>query len=336
MVWGDRPNDLNGLERYLAAGHRPRVVLAINEPNLRGQAFIPPEEAAQLYAKIKAIADRYHIPVAGPQMALGSAIADSIRAQDPLDNKEVTYTFMVPYLKAFCFYAGQTDIPSMAFHTYGSIGELHWAVEMMHKEFNRPIWVTEYAQWHTPNAAAARTYLIQATDYLERSPYVAGYSWFKERVENNNSISLLAGAPGELTPMGHAYIAVPAHDADVYYRVPGHLDAGKYVRMEGAEIMPTTDSDGLFDMKSQTPDAWLDYNIQVDTPGTYRLALRIDGNPGRIEILQRNQLLTSAKLMQGSWQTVETSANLLAGPQTIRVRLESTAQSIHAILFAKD
>ncbi len=152
----------------------------------------------------------------------------------------------------------------------------------------------------------------------------------------NSVTCLLADAPGELTLTGKTYIALPTHDADIYYRVPGRLDAGKYVRMEGAEIMPTTDSDGRFDMKSYSPAAWLDFNIQVDTRGKYQLALRVGGNPGRIEILENDQLLASMKSVRSGWHTVETSINLPAGPQAIRVRLESKAQSIHAIAFVKD
>ena len=77
MVWGDRPASLTGLEAYLQT-HKPRRILAINEPNLKGQAFISPRQTAELYQKIKAIADLHQIPVVGPNMALGSGAASSI------------------------------------------------------------------------------------------------------------------------------------------------------------------------------------------------------------------------------------------------------------------
>ncbi len=71
-----------------ALGRRPPVVLALNEPNLKGQAFLPPEDAAAFYLKVKETADAQHIPVVGPNMALGSATNDSITAVDPVDEAE--------------------------------------------------------------------------------------------------------------------------------------------------------------------------------------------------------------------------------------------------------
>ena len=180
MLWGDQPGALRGLDHYLASTIRkPPVILAINEPNLKGQAFINPHATAELYRRTKEIGDRYHIAIIGPNMALGSANQDSITALDPVENRTLTYTFMVPFLKATLYYLknSNTAVPALAFHSYGSVGEIKWAVEMMHKQFNCPVWITEYAQWKNPNSESARKYLMESTDFLERSPYVAGYAY---------------------------------------------------------------------------------------------------------------------------------------------------------------
>lgn len=336
MAWGDRPGDLSGLEAYLAAGHKPRAVLAINEPNLRGQAFIPPRQTAELYAKIKDIADKYGIPVVGPHMSLGSAKPDSITALDPLTNQQTTYGFMVPFLKAFLYYAGKTDVPCIAFHTYGNIGELHWAVGMLHKEFNRPIWVTEFAQWKSADESDERKYLIRATDFLERSPEVVGYSWFKERVDKNKTISLFTDKPGELTTLGQAYVAMPVHDHDVYYRVPGQLAAGRYAALQDAEVQPLPREEGLLDMVSTKAGAWLDYNIQVDAAGSYQVVLTAGGKPGKIDLMQNGDLLASVDSGGDSSAALKIFARLSAGAQTIRLRVAAADQTIHSITFTKD
>jgi len=336
MAWGDRPDDLSGLDAYLAAGHKPRAVLAINEPNLRGQAFIPPRETALLYGKIKDIADKYGIPVAGPHMALGSAKPDSITALDPLTNQQTTYGFMVPFLKAFLYYSGKTEVPCIAFHTYGNSGELHWAIGMLHKEFNRPLWVTEFAQWKSSDDSEERKYLIQATDFLERSPDVVGYSWFKERVDKNKMISLFTDKPGELTALGQAYVAMPVHDHDLYYRIPGELAAGKYAAMQDAEVRPLPRDQGLLDMVSTKADAWLDYNIQVDTAGTYQVVLAIAGKPGKIDLMQNGDLLASVEASGDSSAGAKIVARLSAGAQTIRLRMSAGDQIIHSMTFTKD
>lgn len=339
MLWGNRPEALRGLDQYLgSASHKPRVVLAINEPNLRGQSFITPRQTAELYRQTREIADRYQIPVVGPNMALGSATPDSITALDPIENKSVTYTFMVPFLKATLYYLKNSNIevPALAFHTYGAVGEMKWAVDMMHKQFNCPIWVTEYAQWKNPDSEAARKYLIETTDFLERTPYVGGYAWFKERVKDNPNISLLEPQSGKLTPMGEAYVSLPAHDDTVYYRIPGRLQAEDYVTADGAEIRPTTDTNGEYQMASNSPGATLDYNIQAIAPGFYTLSFRVAGSAGKFNVLRGGQVIGSAETPEGNeWHTVQTSIPLSAGLQKLQVRYSTSGLCLNWIEFAR-
>jgi Glycosyl hydrolase catalytic core len=333
MAWGDRPDSVDGLDRYLSgASKKPRVVLAINEPNLKEQAFISPEKTAILYRKIKEVADKYQIAVVGPNMSLGSPEDGSIKAMDPIENKEVTYTFMVPFLKAFFFYMDKTEAPALGLHTYGSIGELKWAVDAMHKEFNRPVWVTEYAEWHAADAAAERDYLIQATDFLERTPYVQGYAWFKERADNAK-ISLLEKEPGKLSELGETYVNLPPHDdANLFYRIPGKLSAGKYLAIDQADILSNSHGDIM--VTSNAAGATADYNIQVDTAGVYKLGLREMGS-STIEVLENNRVLGSALAGGSDVQTLEISAPLPAGPQTLRIRFGASGTIMSSINFVK-
>lgn len=333
MAWGNQPDMLDGLDNYLGnVSQKPRVVLAINEPNLKGQAFISPEETANLYKKIKDIADKYQLPVVGPNMSLGSPPDSSIKAMDPIDNKEETYTFMIPFLKAFSFYMNNAPVPAMGLHTYGSIGEMKWAVEDMHKEFNCPVWVTEYAEWHASDTDAEREYLIQATDFLERTPYVQGYAWFKERATNPN-ITLLEQEPGKLTALGQAYVDMPVHDdANLFYRIPGKLSAGKYYALDQGDILSNSHNDIL--VTANAAGATVDYNIQVDSAGTYNLALRALGS-GKIEVLENNQVLGSADASGSDVQTLNITAQLPAGTQTLRVRFGASGTILSSIAFTK-
>ena len=328
MVWSNDAARLEGLTAYLA-GHKARAVLALNEPNLKGQAFITPEESAKSYVAIKVVADPYGIPVIGPHMALGSAAKDSITAEDPIDKKKVTYTFMVPFLKAFLFYADKTEVHATAFHSYGNIDEMRWAVGMMAKDFARPVWVTEYAQWSAPNAEASRKYLIQATDMMERNPSVEGYAWFKERVKDNSKISLFERTPGKLTPLGEAYVNLPVHDADVYYRLPGKLQAERYVQLDKMEIFPTSDSDGFCHMAMTGASGELIYNVQVDRAGVYSIGLRVGEGAGSVQIGAAPAVVVEKK----GWQTVETALQLVAGAQQLHVKLQGKGVAVNWIEF---
>ncbi|HEX4085611.1 MAG TPA: glycosyl hydrolase [Chthoniobacteraceae bacterium] len=339
MMWGNRPEALRGLDSTLAsASPKPPVVLCINEPNLKGQAFITPEQTANLYRETKEVTDRYHIPLVGPNMALGSANGDSITAQDPIENKMVTYNFMVPFLKATLFYLKPMGItpPALAFHSYGAAGEIKWAVQMMHQTFNCPIWVTEYAQWKNPDSESAVKYMIESTDFLERTPYVAGYAWFKDRVKDNPNISLLDKESGKLTQLGETYVTLPAHDSTIYYKIPGQLQAGNYVTAEGADIRPTADTGGPYQMAANTSGATLDYNIQVDSPGAYTLGFRTAGAAGKFDVMENGQVIGSAQSAGGNdWHTVQAAIPLNAGMQKIRVRYNTSGICLHWIEFVR-
>lgn len=334
MVWGDSPERLSGLKAWLQAGNKPRAVLAINEPNLKGQAFITPEACAALYQRTREVADPFGIPVVGPHMAIGSSAAASITAMDPLEKKSLTYTFMMPYLKAFMHFRGKNDLPGIGVHAYGDINELKWVVEATYKEFGKPVWMTEYAWWGAKDDKAELEYLVQATDFMERSPMVAGYAWFKER-STNTKIGLLQEKPGELTPLGRAYVDMPVHDPDVYYRVPGRLQAERYVEAKAFEVRLTDDADGFLHMRASEAGGALTCNIAPAQAGEYRVAVRAAGGAGSIAIESNGKRIGDVQVANGGWQTVTATLRLAAGPQAIRLVPSAKGQTINWIEFAR-
>jgi hypothetical protein len=324
MAWGARREDVDGLKAYLK-DHKPRRILALNEPNLKGQAFISPQQTAEWYKKIKAVADEYKIPVVGPNMSLGSAENDSIKAMDPIEKKEVTYTYMVPFLKAFLNYMGDAPVYGVAAHSYGNFGELNWMTGMMRDDFKRPVWVTEFAQWGAKDLAAEQEYMIQSVDLFERTPEVEGYAWFKERADNEK-ISLLEKESGKLTMLGQTYVNMPVHDPSVYYRLPGRLQAESHVKVEKSNIALTTDGDGFLEMQTEKGGV-LNYNVAVPSAGEYSVKIRCKTSEGtKFEILSGDTVLGEATTKDADWQTVETSVKLPAGNQTLRVRLGAYAR----------
>ena len=318
MAWGKRQEDLDGLKEYLKT-HTPSHVLTLNEPNLKGQAFITPKESAEFYKQVKAVTDAHNIPLVGPHMSLGSAEGDSITAYDPIEKKDVTYTFMVPYLKAFMNYVGDTEVPAVAAHTYGNGGELNWMTGMMHDEFKRDVWITEFAQWNAGSADEEIDYMIQSVDLFERTPYVKGYAWFKERVNDNNKLSLL-GKSGELTPLGKAYVQMPTHDPNVFYALPGRLQAQSYLTATKAEVTRTKDGDGFLEMQVSGTDNALDYNVFTEKAGSFPLGIRFKAAQGtKIDISANGKVLASVEAREDSWQTAQTTVELPKGQQTLRV-----------------
>ncbi|HVU09407.1 MAG TPA: glycosyl hydrolase [Verrucomicrobiae bacterium] len=337
MAWNGNSSFQTQIASYLAAGNRPWRVFALNEPNLAGQAFMTPSNSAMTFLQVKAICDPYNIPVIAPHMAIGSATADSITAYDPIQGSNVTYTYQEPFLSAFLYYCGATPPAGMSTHSYGGYGEITWILGTMHTDFpTQKIWLTEFnpsSESPAPtNDAMVLANLIPAVDYCERTPWVEGYSWFKERISGDSHNSLL-GSSGVLTAAGQAYVQMPVHDTNLYYRIPGRLQAERYVALNQMNIAPTTDVDGLADMTTTATGASLDYNIQVDSPGNYLVNFRVAGAVGVMDIYSGSTLLGKAVATQGAWSTFSTTIALPAGAQTLHIVFTANNQRVNWMEF---
>ena len=99
-----------------------------------------------------------------------------------------------------------------------------------------------------------------------------------------------------MTPAGQAYVQMPVHETNLYYRIPGQLQAERYVTMNQMNIAPTTDTNGLADMITAAAGGSLYYNIQVDTAGSYPLNFRVAGAIGQISVYEGGTLLGTANI----------------------------------------
>jgi hypothetical protein len=205
-------------------------------------------------------------------------------------------------------------------HAYGNAGEAKWLAKMMHKEFGLPVWITEFAFWKAGSDQEEIEYRIETVEFYERSPFVAGYAWFKERVEGNPKLSLL-GKSGELTALGKAYVEMPVHDPEVYYRVPGRMQSESYTTAESPTLVQTNDADGFLEVRALGPTNSLDYQIAADAAGTYTLKLRAaSAGSGKIEVLSGENVVATVEPKEKGWQTFETPVTLVSGTQTLRIR----------------
>lgn len=333
MAWNGSSGFQTSISSYLAAGNRPWRVLALNEPNLLGQAFMTPSNSAVAFKQVKAICDPYNIPVIAPHMAIGSAVDSSITAYDPIMGSNYVYTYQEPFLNAFLYYCGSTPPAGMGTHSYGGYGEITWILSTMHTDYpTQKVWLTEFCPSGATSDATVLASLIPAVDYCERMPWVEGYAWFMSRISGDPHNSLLSGS-GVLTAAGQAYVQMPVHDTNLYYRIPGRLQAERYVTMNQMNIAPTTDTNGLADMKSTAAGGSVDYNIQVDSPGNYPLNFRVAGALGQISVYKSGALLGTANATQAGWSTVSTAVSLVAGTQTLHVVFGSNAQQLNWMEF---
>jgi hypothetical protein len=335
MAWNGASSFQTQLSSYLAAGNRPWRVFALNEPNLTTQANMTPSNSAVTFKQVKAICDPYDIPVICPHMAEGTAANQSITAYDPIQGSNVTYTTQEPFLKAFfCYCSSNTPAApaGISDHSYGGYGDLTYWTGLMHSDFpTQTVWVTEFNTSASSDAAALAN-LIPSVDYCERTPWIEGYSWFMSRISGDPYNSLLSGS-GVLTAAGQAYVQMPVHDTNLFYRIPGQLQAERYVTMTNMNIAPTTDTNGLADMVAAAAGGSVDYNIQVDSPGSYIMNFRVAAATGQIRVFNNGVLLGTATVTQTGWSTVSTTVLLAAGTQTLHVVLLAKTQHLNWIEF---
>jgi hypothetical protein len=85
------------------------------------------------------------------------------------------------------------------------------------KKYNKPFWVTEFANWHSQNDGAQIDTLAkqeaQMTSMVatcEGRADVFRYAWFTGRVSPDPHFSSLLSTSGALTDLGKLYLSLPA------------------------------------------------------------------------------------------------------------------------------
>lgn len=330
MIWATDQWRLDGVVSYLEGGATPPVILYSNEPNFAdggglGSGTLP-ETTADFLKHVRTTLATYSIPIIGPHMALGSPINESVTAFDPCKEQEITYTTMELYLDAFdCFYGDET-LEGIGVHPYGSFGELKWSVEFAYARYGKPVWVTEFA-FRGVNEDTLYEYMLEALDFLERSPMVAGYAWFKADPVSQDGLTGVhlvtsggRGQPIELTRLGELYVNYPAYDPEYHHPVPGRIEAESYFEAESLTMRAAYDPDGMGALYGGRGSASLSFKIDVAEAGSYRLRMRVSsdfysdkndpGEPGDLDP------------PTGKERDLFFNMKLEAGPQVLRFMLK--------------
>ena len=202
MLWNGSFN-ATAVVSYLQANPAIKYMLVLNEPNITGQANMTPQAAAQLWPQYEAIAAQAGVKIVGPAITWGNmaGYADPIVWLD---------SFYVAYKGANGGRNPQIDYLAFHWYDYGLSAQL----DSLDK-YNKPIWVTEFANWHSGDAAAITTLAEQEAqmtamvDTLEGRADVFRYAWFTGRLSPDPHYTSLLGATGQLTGLGALYVSLP-------------------------------------------------------------------------------------------------------------------------------
>jgi hypothetical protein len=203
MLWNGS-FDAPALVAFLQANPSVKYMLVLNEPNLVSQANMTPQQAALVWPEYEKVAAQTGAEIVGPAITWG----DMADYADPVAWLDAFYA---AYQGANSGRDPQIDYLAFHWYDYGLSDQL----DRLDK-YDRPIWVTEFANWHSQDdgeqvdtLAAQEAQMTEMVATCESRSDVYRYAWFTGRMSPDPHFSSLLGAPGELTGLGEIYLGLP-------------------------------------------------------------------------------------------------------------------------------
>ena len=329
MAWNGA-FDRDGLHEFLSKNPQIDYLLGFNEPNFTDQANMTPTEAAKMWPVLEEMADEFDLKLVGPAVNF---------CGDCVSENGVNYADPIVYLDAFFSECIDCRVDYIAVHWYGC-GGLEWYLDLFDK-YNRPLWVTEIACWDQENISLdqQKRFLVDAVELMENDPEVFRYAWFTGRGDGPN-IAIL-GSSGQLTELGELYVNMPVHDTTQYLQLPAKIEAENYQRMEGVQLEPTTDTDGLVHILDMEVGDWLVYQVEVSSSDTFtfdmrysaartaKLSVEVDGIPKSIlELPSSNGL--------ANWRIKQSDIELSIGRHQIQLKVLQSGFNLNWIAVLEE
>lgn len=263
MAWGKiSDTDLQAFIDKIKPG--AKYLLAFNEPNFNDGARLTPQEAVNAWGNIEKIAAAKNLEIVSASPAYNGP-ANYGGISDP-----------VVWHNQFFQLCPNCKVDYIAFHTYDDTAGSVIGVTGLLKKFNRPIWVTEFANRVIQSAADKTAFMKQILTSFENDPDIYRYSWFTGRVPSNwtdMQEGQLLGADGVLRPIGTEYINVPYNSKKM--TVPGRITANKHYRRKGTGLQATTDSGTGQNVCFSNAGDWNEFMLNVAQAGTYNMTFRM-------------------------------------------------------------
>ena len=132
--------------------------------------------------------------------------------------------------------------------------------------------------------------------------------------------------------------------ADTLFSVPGIIEAELYASMNGIQTEASTDSGGGTgggrNIGYVDAGDWLQYNIDVQTPGSYLIEYRTAsdlGSSGFATLVNGTEIDRQTIPNTGGWQnwiTLSATIDLQAGEQTLRINALGPSWNMNWIRFS--
>jgi len=195
MYWGRTYTNL--WQQRVAEMHKktPKHLMAFNEPDVKGQSNMDPNDAAQLYMQ-----EIYPWGKKGVQLGSPAIVWN--------------LNWMDTFLNAIQQSGGDVDF--ICLHWYGSwndIASLKKFVQTAHSRFGKNIWIPELGITTAshPSQGQVQNFMMEAFTWLDSQSYVERAAWFGAFESNNppdnfaTGLNALFSPQGQLSQMGQWY-----------------------------------------------------------------------------------------------------------------------------------
>lgn len=280
MCWNGN-YDAAKIRDYVGKHPEVKYLLGFNEPNFTAQANMTPAAAAAQWGGVRALADELGLQLVAPALNY----SPNPPYQDP-----------VKWMDEFVAIVGEDAFDYLAVHSYGGFGVMKELATKFHEKYNKPVWVTEFCYWPeegNPNSTVAPdaqiSVMMQSLEWLEETPWIYRYAWFKPVGKSSESVGpnfglLLSGKgedPRELSEQGKVYVNLWNFDPECYHAANEWFPAAEYSSQYGALVgsyaVGTSENTSAIEVSRFNGGAWMEYQIDVPKPGEYKLELRVSG-----------------------------------------------------------
>ncbi|TDO73444.1 putative secreted protein (Por secretion system target) [Flavobacterium chryseum] len=306
-----------------------KYLLAFNEPNFNDGSRLTPIDAVNAWKNIEKIAAAKNLEIVSASPAFNGP------------KNYGGYSSPIAWHDDFFLLCPNCKVDYIAFHTYDSSSGSVIGVTGLLKKYNRPVWVTEFANRVIQTADQKTTFMKEIITNFENDPDIYRYSWFTGRIKpewtDMAEGPLLDTQSGVLRPIGTEYINTTYTSKKM--NVPGRITANKHYRRKGTSLQNTTDSGTTQNVSLINEGDWNEFLINVANAGTYKLTFRVASAtiPGKFDILVNGETVKSDETFAatGGLQTftdkVVNGVTLPKGEVLLKIKFKSNDMSFNFI-----
>lgn len=338
MAWNGGYN-ATAIRNYFNKYPQAKYILGFNEPNFINQADMTPQEAAEKWPELKALADELGAKIVAPAMNT---------------SPNPPYQSPTKWFDEFVAIVGLDSFDYLAVHSYGGTEAMKNIATSFHDRYGKDVWVTEFCLW--PDEGNANAYvspdsqissMIRSLEWLEKTPWIYRYAWFKPvGLVNSNkgpNYGLLmpknGAGPRELSEQGYVYTYMSEFDADVWHSTGELVAASEYISSTALSLGKGANADCPLpiEISQFNASATADYQFDITAAGNYSLELTVsgEGEPKRydptLSIVAVNTDGSEGKELHAAkdfvltgdntaYSTVNFPITLQAGKQTLRIK----------------